>query len=139
MSGRYALDTSVWNRLHLPAVGARVGDLIDGALVTISDQARLEILFSTRSGSEYRRLSARLSALPTTPGGHRVWRRALQVQGLLAEQGGLHHRSVKIPDLLVAASAEAAGDTVLHYDEDFDRIAGVTGQVTEWVVPRGTV
>ena len=67
-----------------------------------------------------------------------MWRRALQVQALLAEQGALHHRSVKIPDLLVAASAEAAGDVVLHYDEDFDRIAAVTGQPTEWVVPRGS-
>lgn len=107
-------------------------------MVSISDQARLEILFSAREGAEYVAMSRELSALPTTPGGHRVWRRALQVQGVLAAQGGLHHRSVKIPDLLVAASAEAAGDTVLHYDEDFDRIAAVTGQPTEWVVRRGT-
>ena len=138
MSGRYAIDASVWNRLHRPAVGARVVDLIDRALVTISDQARLEILFSARDGVEHAAMTRELSALPTTPGGHRVWRRALQVQRLLAQQGGLHHRSVKIPDLIVAASAEAAGDTVLHYDEDFDRIAEVTGQPTEWVVPRGT-
>ncbi len=138
MSGRYAIDASAWNRLHLPKVVDRVSRLVDDALLTISDQARLEILFSTRTDAEYRILAARLSALPTTPGGHRVWRRALQVQGLLAERGALHHRSVKIPDLLVAASAEAAGDTVLHYDEDFDRIAAVTGQPTEWVVPRGT-
>lgn len=138
MSGRYALDTSVWNRLHLPGVASRVGRILDDGPVAISDQARLEILFSAQSDEAYRRLLARLRSLPTTPGGHRVWQRAVQVQALLAERGGLHHRSVKIPDLIVAASAEAAGDTVLHYDADFDRIAEVTGQPTEWVVPRGT-
>lgn len=42
-------------------------------------------------------------------------------------------------DLLVAAAAEAEGITVCHYDADFDRIADVTGQSTEWVVPRGSV
>ncbi|TVR35612.1 MAG: PIN domain nuclease, partial [Nitriliruptor sp.] len=29
--------------------------------------------------------------------------------------------------------------TVLHYDADFDRIATVTEQPVEWVVPAGTV
>ncbi|MFP5489089.1 MAG: PIN domain nuclease [Acidimicrobiia bacterium] len=138
MSGRYAIDASVWNRLHRPGVASRVRALVEEGIVSISDQARLEILFSARDGDEHAAMTRELSTLPTTPGGHRVWRRALHVQGLLATQGGLHHRSVKIPDLLVAASAEAAGDTVLHYDEDFDHIAAVTGQPTEWVVPRGT-
>ncbi|MGI8813882.1 MAG: PIN domain-containing protein [Pseudonocardia sp.] len=46
---------------------------------------------------------------------------------------------VKIPDLLIAAAAEAAGATVWHYDEDFDRIAEITGQPTAWVAPRGSV
>ena len=29
--------------------------------------------------------------------------------------------------------------TVLHYDADFDLIAEITGQPTEWVVPRGSI
>jgi hypothetical protein len=28
---------------------------------------------------------------------------------------------------------------VLHYDHDFDLIAAVTGQPTEWVVPAGSI
>ena len=44
-----------------------------------------------------------------------------------------------MPDLLVAAAAEARNLTVLHYDADFDRIAAVTGQPCQWVVPAGTV
>jgi hypothetical protein len=27
---------------------------------------------------------------------------------------------------------------VAHYDEDYDRIAAITGQPTRWVLPRGT-
>ena len=38
-----------------------------------------------------------------------------------------------------AAAAESRGLTVLHYDADFDRIASVTGQSCEWVVPAGSV
>jgi serine/threonine protein kinase len=57
----------------------------------------------------------------------------------LARRGGLHHRSVKIPDLFIAACAEAAPAVVWHYDEDYDRIAKITGQAMEWIAPRGTL
>ena len=29
--------------------------------------------------------------------------------------------------------------TVLHYDDDYDRISEVTHQATEWVAPRGSL
>lgn len=48
-------------------------------------------------------------------------------------------RGAKIADLLIAAAAEVAGLVVLHYDRDFDLIAKVTAQRTEWIVPAGTV
>jgi hypothetical protein len=65
-----------------------------------------------------------------------IARRAIGVQGELAHRG--QHRSVSIPDLIVAATAERFSLVVLHYDVDYDRIAEVTGQPAEWVVPRGT-
>jgi predicted nucleic acid-binding protein len=40
---------------------------------------------------------------------------------------------------LIAAAAERAEVPVLHYDEDFDRIAAVTGQATRWIAPRGSL
>jgi predicted nucleic acid-binding protein len=43
-----------------------------------------------------------------------------------------------MPALLIAAAAEAQGCTVLHYDHDFDLLAGVTSQPVQWVVPPGT-
>jgi predicted nucleic acid-binding protein len=51
----------------------------------------------------------------------------------------MRHRSVPLPDLIIAACAEAAGLTVLHYDADYERVAKLTGQRVRWVVPRGTV
>ena len=64
-------------------------------------------------------------------------RRALEVQGMFAERS--QHRGVSLPDLLVAACAELAGLTVLHYDKDFERIAKLTGQPVRWIVARGSV
>jgi len=55
--------------------------------------------------------------------------RALEVQMRLADRG--HHRAPSGPDLIVAATAELAGLTVLHVDKDFELIADVTGQDLE--------
>ena len=45
---------------------------------------------------------------------------------LLADRG--RHRAPSIPDLILAATAEFAGLTVLHLDKDFEIIADITGQ-----------
>ena len=55
--------------------------------------------------------------------------RAVGVQMLLAMQD--EHRAPSIPDLLIAATAELAGLTVLHLDKDFELIAELTGQPTQ--------
>jgi predicted nucleic acid-binding protein len=57
----------------------------------------------------------------------------------LSAQRGAHQRSVKHPDLLIAAAAESAGIAVVHYDEDYDRIAEITDQPTRWLAPAGTL
>jgi predicted nucleic acid-binding protein len=63
--------------------------------------------------------------------------RAQSVHETLAERG--QHRGAAIADLIIAAAAELAGLTVLHYDADFDLIATVTRQPVQWVVPAGSV
>jgi predicted nucleic acid-binding protein len=75
--------------------------------------------------------------LPRVPVTDAAVDRALEVEGLVATRS--QHRAVPLPDLLVAACAERAGLTVLHYDADFDRIAAVTDQAMQWVVARGAV
>jgi predicted nucleic acid-binding protein len=96
----------------------------------------LEVGYSARSAKEWDQLVASLGAfeLVETTADH--VRRARQVQRLLAAK---HQRGRKIPDLLIAAAAEARNLVVLHYDADFDRIAAVTGQPVEWIVTAGSV
>ena len=55
--------------------------------------------------------------------------RAVDVLTLLADRG--QHRAPLIPDLIIAATAELAGLTVLHLDKGFEVIAQVTGQPVE--------
>ena len=91
---------------------------------------RLELLYSTRNAAEFTSLRDELDALPDCPIAVPEWKRALAVYEQLALQGGLHHRSVRHRDLLIAAAAEGAGIPVLHYDEDYDRVASITGKAS---------
>jgi predicted nucleic acid-binding protein len=97
----------------------------------------LELLYSARNRATYRALVEALRGMPRVPIDEPAVNRALAVQATLAERS--QHRAVPLPDLLIAACAELAGLTVLHYDADFERIAKLTGQPTQWIVPRGSV
>lgn len=71
---------------------------------------------------------------PITP---RIMERSLDIAVAMAGAG--LHRHAKSMDLIIAAAAETADLTVLHYDRDFDYIAEVTGQPTEWVARSGSL
>lgn len=134
-------DTSAWVWTRAVEGQLRVAfdeDLVEGQIATC-DMVRLELLYSTRNATEFTSLRTELDALPNCPIGVDQWKRALEVYEQLAHQGGLHHRAVRHPDLLIAAAAEAAGLPVLHYDEDYDGIASITGQDVHWLAPRGTL
>jgi predicted nucleic acid-binding protein len=134
-------DTSAW--VWTRAVGGELrtafdDDVIEGQVATC-DMVRLELLYSARSATEFTGLRLELEALPHCEIGVDEWQRALEVYERLAREGGLHHRSVRHPDLLIAAAAEARGIPVLHYDEDYDRIGAITGQEVRWLAPRGSL
>ena len=97
----------------------------------------LDLLYSARSPADYASLASALRGMPRVPVDEQCVDRAIEVQGMLARNS--QHRSVSLPDLLIAACAEKAELTVLHYDADFERIARVTGQSEQWMVPRGSV
>jgi len=85
----------------------------------------------SRSGPQLRAGFQRppLSSMPVEYLTPAIEDRAVEVLTLLADRG--QHRAPSIPDLIIAATAELAGLTVLHLDQDFDLIAEITGQSLE--------
>lgn len=133
------IDTSAWHHAAEPGIAAGWRAALDADELGICDQVRLEILYSARSGADYDSLCQELTALRPIVSDAGTFRRALEVQQRLAHVGGLHHRSVKIADLVIAATAEAADAVLWHYDTDYDRIAAITGQPTQWIAARGSL
>jgi predicted nucleic acid-binding protein len=131
-------DTSAWHRAGRPEIAPRWQDRLRGGQIATTEPVRLELLYSAQSAEAHDRLAARLLAIPQLPVTSQAFGRALQVQSLLAHLRPLHHR-LPVTDLIIAAVAELAGAIVWHYDSDFDRIAEVTGQRTEWIAPRGSL
>jgi len=101
---------------------------VERGLIRISTVTRLEVGFSARSGADLREAARRppLSEMPVEYLTPAIEDRAVEVQAALGDRG--HHRAPSIPDLLIAATAELAGLTVLHADKDFELIAAITGQ-----------
>ena len=133
----YMIDKSALARMPLQPVRQRLAPIIEEGEAATCALIELEVLYSTRNhGDHLRTRERRKLAYRNVPLTEEIFQRAIHVQGELARAG--HHR-LPIPDLVIAATAESAGLTVLHYDADFDRIAEITGQPVEWVVPRGSL
>jgi predicted nucleic acid-binding protein len=104
---------------------------IERGLVRITTVTLLEIGYSARDAKDLRAglREPPVASMPIEYATPTSEDRAVEVLALLADRG--HHRAPSVPDLLVAATAEAAGLVVLHDDKDFELIAEITGQSTE--------
>jgi predicted nucleic acid-binding protein len=133
-------DTSAWqlSRRRPDLQASFTQETVEGLIGTCA-MVSLELLQGARNGREFDERKVEMDELPQFPIAAREWMRAIHVYRELADQGGAHQRSVGHADLLIAAAAESAGVELLHYDEDFDRIAAITGQPTSWIVPRGSL
>ena len=137
MTPYYLGDTSALARAQRPEVAARLDPLFEAGLIARCTPTDLEAGFSSPDPGSHRRMREARTAWPFVAMDQEVLDRAVAVQDALAERS--QHRGAKIADLLIAAAAESAGLVVLHYDHDFDLIADITSQPTEWIVPAGTV
>lgn len=135
MALTHLVDTSVLTRLDQPPIRAAIEPKAARGELGRAGISDLEIGYSARSAAEWDRLIEALQVFELVETTSDHIRRARQVQRLLATR---HQRGRKVPDLLIAAAAEARDLSVLHYDADFDRIAAVTGQACKWVVPAGS-
>lgn len=127
----WLIDKSALVRLGASPQAPEWAARIERGLVAISSVTRLEVGYSARSASDLAR-SLELPPVASMPVEYltpAMEDRAVQVQMLLAQRG--QHRAPSIPDLLIAATAELSGRTVLHVDKDFDLIAQLTRQPVE--------
>ncbi len=134
----WLVDKSAYARMQSGQAAnvAEWNSRIERGLVRLSALTRLELGYSARSGKDGREAFdlPPLSLMPIehlTPG---IEDRAFEVQMLLADRG--QHRAPSIPDLLIAATAEKNGLTVLAVEKDFELVAAVTGQPVETLVLR---
>ena len=124
----WLIDKSALVKLGHSPNAAQWAGRIERGLVAISTVTRLEVGFSARSADDHTR-ALRLPPIAAMPVEYltpAIEDRAVEVQAVLATRG--QHRAASIPDLLIAATAELTGRTVLHLDKDFDLISEVTGQ-----------
>jgi predicted nucleic acid-binding protein len=130
------IDKSAWEQLpHHRDAERRIAELVLAGRVATCLLASLEGLYSARNATSFEALRAALSRrrwLSMTP---EVETSTMEIMAQLAVRG--QHR-VPLPDLIIAACAWVHGAHLLHYDGDFERIAAVTGQSHEWVIPRGS-
>jgi len=127
----WLIDKSALARLAVSPDAAEWAGRIEHGLVRITTVTRLEVGYSARSGPEMRAgfRQPPLSSMPVEYLTPAIEDRAVAVLATLADRG--QRRAPSIPDLIIAATAEFAGLTVLHLDQDFEVIAGVTGQPVE--------
>ncbi len=129
----WLIDKSALVHLAASPDAAEWAGRIERGLVRITTVTRLEVGYSARSGADLRAglRQPPVSVMPVEYLTPAIEDRAVEVLTLLADRG--HHRAPSVPDLIIAATAELAGLTVLHGDKDFDLIASVTGQGAEWL------
>ncbi|MGD0066612.1 MAG: PIN domain nuclease [Streptosporangiaceae bacterium] len=127
----WLIDKSALVRLEMSADAAQWAARIERGLIRIATVTLLEAGYSARSGPDLRAELRRppLAAMPVEHQTPAIENRAVEILTLLADRG--QHRAPSIPDLIIAATAELAGLTVLHLEKDFELIAGITGQPLE--------
>lgn len=134
---RYLVDTSALARYLEPPVKSLLDSRVSRGLIGVCVVTALEVGYSSRSLHDHDLQSTLLESFIPVLVTPRAERRATQTQRALVDAGT--HRGVSVADLLLAAVADVERLTVLHYDADFDTIASITGQATEWVAPRGSI
>jgi len=129
---QFLIDTSALARLMRSGAESFGWDqAVTAGLIAVCPITELEFFYSARSLADRERgIDDMRSLFGWVPVHDRAFTRAWNVQGELNAKG--KHRGAGPVDLVVAATAELHGLTLLHHDRDFDVIAEVTGQPTRW-------
>lgn len=134
-AAQFLIDTSALARFMRPDAEQFGWDQTATAgMIAVCPVVELEFCYSARSSADRARVVAEIQTLfGWVPVDDRAYTRAWQVQESLTARG--EHRSAGPVDLIVAATAELQGLTLLHRDRDFECIGRVTGQALQWYGP----
>jgi PIN domain. len=133
-------DTGVWTWVRdrrLPELAVWFNAAVEAGLVLVCDLVILELTRLAPNERRAREIADRLAAFEAIQMPAGLWARAREIQLALAAGGD--HRRVPPADLLLAAAAEEAGVTLVHYDRDYERIAAASELRQEWLAPDGTL
>ena len=135
----FLVDNSAFARWRQPSVAAVLDPLHERGLLAVTGPIEMEVMYSARNAKEATELRSFLSGFDYLPCDDEAWTRALDLRQQAVERGD--HRALSTTDLLICAVAERHGATALHYDQDFEQIAGLAGDgfAYQWVAPAGTV
>jgi predicted nucleic acid-binding protein len=135
-AGLVLVDKSAWEqRRHSEGARHRIDGLAASGRAATCLPVALEQLYSARNHEDLVSRREALDLLVWLPVTAAVEEKAVELMAQLARKG--QHRT-PLPDIMIAATAQVHGASILHYDGDFERIAETTGQAHEWIVPRGT-
>lgn len=132
------VDTSAWARAHHPDVREQWVQALRADRLRVSPVARMEILLSARSGSDFDTLAEQLSALRAAPLTAAVTRAAEDAMRTLAHRSAGAQR-IPVADYLIAAAAQQTGTAVIHYDRDYDLLAEIMAFESLWLAPPGSL
>lgn len=128
---QYLIDTSALARLIRGGETFGWDQAVEAGLIATCPITELEFFYSARSAAHrLQGVDLLRSLFLWVPIDDRAYERAFEVQETLTKKG--QHRSAGPVDLVVAATAELQGLTLLHHDRDFTTIAAVTGQEIRW-------
>lgn len=131
------LDASAFWRLGSPELDPVRRDEVAQRIASGVVAASTPLLLETRAGRELPAVDP--SELPLLWISERAERRATELQRQL--RAAHQHLGVPPLDYLVAAIAEDHGAAILHYDADFERLAGHTdlAAAVEPLAPLGSL
>lgn len=131
-------DTSAWARRHDEQVRPRWVATLSADLLVACPVVALELLAAARDATQYDELDTALRALRQAPVTAGVCEAALSASRELSRTGS-RERRIPAADHLIAAAAAERGFGVLHYDRDYDRLAGALGFESVWIAAPGVV
>lgn len=141
----YLIDTSVWipalRKDGPKAIQERITRLVSNNEATITGVIKIELLSGCRTEQEAKKLSERLKGIASISLREEDFEQAAEAAFRLRRSG----ETTPVPDLLIALAASVSGNTLVHADSDFERIATVlpfqrmnlVEEVDEWRTQSG--